>query len=620
MSGGDMMSTSAKSDGEVAFPVLLNPEEHGRTMFLGVPLKMGQGGDLTPKKERFQNDVLTDFDVQLMRDIAIGLDLNQPVLIEGGADLGKTQAIDRVCAAVEREVYFVNCRDIEAEMLIGRMTAVEDAKSGFGWKDGIVTQAIRNGGVLVMDEYNKLPAIARASFHQIYDAILRDKGEIVLAENHGEVVKVHEDFRLVMTQNPPDGDYTNRDVIDPAELSRVVYLKYPAQLPVEIEKARLLGSFGLDPEVAFKEPESLPFQEPISKEGLATIPGIKEILIKFGEFHRHIRESIENRQLGADHAQPLHITFQRDVKRAFTFVSHYYDGDLTKTFQRAMEFYFVNRFESEIDRDKVREAARLVEYTPIKGNTTRLEVNDQEPDSSVISVPFSETSVGGTSASMSIIKTLMGKNYIGPEDYQNILGVINVGTVPPVPASVTPALLNQRCPITNDGKTIKETHHLVFVPTKLDGKDFTVNSLREMASKKGEALGRSTVFYSQDWYNDEPFAKQPLAAGEWILMPNRDLPETRSKNYSQQDEELKKYPDYKTPKAIEMLAGLVMHDLKNNERLYPNFYGWCEDVPTKVGSGRRVCVGFFGAFGLFVGRITVGHTLSDLGRAVLRKL
>lgn len=74
----------------------------GRMNFHGVPLTVGRGGDLVPKKERFANDVITPFDVKLMRDIAIGLDLNLPILIEGGSDLGKTQAVDRVCALTNR--------------------------------------------------------------------------------------------------------------------------------------------------------------------------------------------------------------------------------------------------------------------------------------------------------------------------------------------------------------------------------------------------------------------------------------------------------------------------------------------------------------------------------------
>jgi hypothetical protein len=95
-----------------------------RINFYGVPIALGSGGSLVPDKNQFKDDVITSFDKKLMRDIAIALDLNHPLLIEGGADLGKTQAVDRVCAYTNREVYFVNCRDIEAEMLIGRMTAV----------------------------------------------------------------------------------------------------------------------------------------------------------------------------------------------------------------------------------------------------------------------------------------------------------------------------------------------------------------------------------------------------------------------------------------------------------------------------------------------------------------
>jgi MoxR-like ATPase len=253
-----------------------------RISFYGVPLELGSGGDLVPNKERFKDDVITPFDAKLMRDIGIAIDLNHPLLIEGGADLGKTQAVDRVCGLTNREVYFVNCRDMEAEMLIGRMTAVEGTKSGFGWKDGIVIQAIRNGGVLVLDEYNRLKSEARSAFHQVYDAVLRNKGEVILTENNGERVTIHPNFRMIMTQNPPDGTYTNREVIDPAEASRMVHLRYPAQLPAEVEEARILGSFGIEAKSAYAQVEEvLPYQERLSKEALAKIPGMSEILAKF---------------------------------------------------------------------------------------------------------------------------------------------------------------------------------------------------------------------------------------------------------------------------------------------------------------------------------------------------
>lgn len=52
------------------------------------------------------------------------------------------------------------------------------------------------------------------------------------------------------------------------------------------------------------------------------------------------------------------------------------------------------------------------------------------------------------------IETILGNHYIGPEAYKDIFGVKDVGVVPPIPASVTPELLYQRCSLVNDGRTV----------------------------------------------------------------------------------------------------------------------------------------------------------------------
>jgi|GEM_PF-6454973 len=472
-----------------------------RINFYGVPITLGSGGSLVPDKNQFKDDVITFFDKKLMRDIAIALDLNHPLLIEGGADLGKTQAVDRVCAYTNREVYFVNCRDIEAEMLIGRLTAVENSKSGFGWKDGIVMQAIRNGGVLVLDEYNRLKGEARAVFHQVYDAVLRGKGQVVLAENNGEVVPLHPNFRIVMTQNPPDGTYTNREVIDPAEISRVVHLRYPAQLPAEVEEARILGSFGIVSQAQDAQAQdSLPYQPKLDKTVLAKIPGMAEVLIKFVEFHRHLRHAIANRELAADSAQPVHLTFQRDVKRLFTFVSSYYNGDLNETLQLAIEYYFVNRFESEIDRQKVREAGRMVQGAATAHGKRRAVVEEQATEG------------------LSHIKRVLGKNYYGPEVCETFFGE-KLGKVPGIPGWITPELLKSRCPLAKTGETIGETHSLIFVPAQIGSRNLTVHTFAQMANGRAKEAWGNEVLSNTDFFDQEEF-KIKAKEGTWVLVYN----------------------------------------------------------------------------------------------------
>ena len=107
-------------------------ESENSVYFLGVEVAKGQGGDRVPSSERFSKDVLTDFDFRLMRDIAVTFRLNQPVLIEGGSGIGKSRTVDRICSQLNRESYYANCHDFDADVLIGKMTTVEGAKSGFG--------------------------------------------------------------------------------------------------------------------------------------------------------------------------------------------------------------------------------------------------------------------------------------------------------------------------------------------------------------------------------------------------------------------------------------------------------------------------------------------------------
>jgi MoxR-like ATPase len=218
-------------------PEQLNPdaplpiEETTDTVsYLGVELKKGSGGDRVPNPKQFENDIITDFDLKLMQRVAVALSLNQPVLVESGSGIGKSQMVDRICHDLNRECYYANCHDYDADTLIGSQTSLEGTTSGFGWKDGVIIEAARKGGILFLDEYNFMRGDTRGRLHEVLDTILRGKGEIALTENHNEIVKVHPDFRVVAAQNPPGGEYGDREVLDPAQIDRFVYIKEKSKL------------------------------------------------------------------------------------------------------------------------------------------------------------------------------------------------------------------------------------------------------------------------------------------------------------------------------------------------------------------------------------------------------
>ena len=358
-------------DREVLLPV---KESEGSVYFLGVEVPKGRGGDRVPNPERFSADVLTDFDFRLMRDIAVALKLNQPVLIEGGSGIGKSRTIDRMCSQLDRESYYANCHEFDADVLIGKMTTTEEAKSGFGWRDGLVVGAIRNGGVLFLDEYNFMKGGTRAALHEIIDAILQGKDEITLVDNHGERVPVHPDFRIIAAQNPPGGKHGDREVLDPAQYTRFSHVKLPENLPKDSKRARALGFLGKDNKITIDQTEYL-FSGGLSLEALKEIPGIEELVDKYIEFTETVEAMAEKGELGADQSQPAYFSFQRDYDRVINFVQSFYRGDVNDTFQRALRYYFANRFESISDRAKVEEMIAHIKYVA-PTNSRRLALDE----------------------------------------------------------------------------------------------------------------------------------------------------------------------------------------------------------------------------------------------------
>ena len=327
--------------------------------FLGVELERGHG-TLVPPLERFKNNVLTPYDLRQMQKIAIAWEIGAAVLIESGSGLGKTETVERMCALLNWNCYYANCHDFEPEILIGSKTVREDTKSGFGWRDGIVLQAIRNGGVLFLDEYNFMRGETRGRLHEVLDAILRGKNEIVLIENDGERVPVHPDFKIVAAQNPPGGKFSDREILDPAQITRFVYLREPSEMPKELKLARALGTVGkkFNDELSAKDymHSSIDFD----RAKLMSHPDIQDIIQQFVEFECGMEELVKRGDIGEDQPQPVYFAFQRDLSRIVKFLEHFYDGDLYSSMKCALNYFYKNRFESQADRQKVQELINLI--------------------------------------------------------------------------------------------------------------------------------------------------------------------------------------------------------------------------------------------------------------------
>jgi len=171
-------------------------------------------------------------------------------------------------------------------------------------------------------------------------------------------------------------------------------------------------------------------------------------------------------------------------------------------------------------------------------------------------------------------REIMGRNYFGIEEAIRHFGVNpsrqQLAALAEVP--FTEATLEE----------CKNTHVLAAV--------FPLSILEI----RGKILGNQRLFYNQDWYNRESFAKDRREA-EWHLVRKTPVPNSTGKTWNEQQALLAKNEE--TPTARVMVYTIIGHFLATGERLFENIYVRCSDV---VSSGSRVHVGGFGSYGLGV--------------------
>jgi len=192
----------------------------------------------------------------------------------------------------------------------------------------------------------------------------------------------------------------------------------------------------------------------------------------------------------------------------------------------------------------------------------------------------------------------------------------SVGVEPPLPATIN-ELLKTPCPFWS-GKRVQETHMLVLIPATVNGKALTLDSLEELIQKpkKGHATRYS---YYWDALQKE-FGKQSPLSFYWVLMTKDVVEGTRNKSYGDQCALVAEYSAYGVPTLLEAAAGVLMHHVKNGERLYsdsPWTYTRCQEKV--AGVGFQCVVGGFAGAGLHFSDCSGSYVGDFVGLAVARK-
>lgn len=122
----------------------------------------------------------------------------QNLLIRGHAGSGKTMCV--IAWASSRDYRYYNISSnigLEPSHLFGMWIPTEQA-GVFKWQDGPVTDLVRHGGVLLLNEIDFMPE----RITTVLFGLLDDRREIQLLENGGEVIKAHPDLVVIGDHNP----------------------------------------------------------------------------------------------------------------------------------------------------------------------------------------------------------------------------------------------------------------------------------------------------------------------------------------------------------------------------------------------------------------------------------
>src|SRR3989344_2742799 len=334
-------------------PVL---ETESTVFFSGVELPKAKdgSGNWVPRREKYEDYIYDDVSVELQRNFALAFSLNQPYLVEGGTEIGKTTAVMEMCSRLGYEVHYVNLNyGTDESKLMGKPMPnlqrqdLKDPEFVY-WLGKISSGLMPEEGkvkVIVLDEIGAAQPGNIIILHEIFDQLERG-GSVDLSEYGNGVVNIDpEKVKIVALTNPPGKGYQAVNVISPPLMRRFTYFKALSELPEKSVSSYISALFE-------------------KEEVLMEIPGIGEVIAKYKEFHRAAKEFLKNRTIADDQPQPFTYGDRTEPKRFRDFIAKRYRGDINETVRQALIFYYVNKLENQADKKQLEQLIPYIEYRP----------------------------------------------------------------------------------------------------------------------------------------------------------------------------------------------------------------------------------------------------------------
>ena len=165
-----------------------------------------------------------------------------PTLLKGPTGTGKTRFVDYMAHQLEKRLITIACHEeTSATDLIGRFII---KGSETVWIDGPLTQAVKEGAIVYLDEIAEARPDVIVAIHS-----LTDHRKELYIDKLGETIKAHIDFMLVASFNP--GYQKGFKELKPSTRQRFIALSFNYPKPKD-EAVILATETGIDESTAKK--------------------------------------------------------------------------------------------------------------------------------------------------------------------------------------------------------------------------------------------------------------------------------------------------------------------------------------------------------------------------------
>jgi MoxR-like ATPase len=233
----------APTPATVKSPVVGAVEQTVPNVNLVMGMTGGERQSLVP--QRFNGFVKWGHYSDIKKIVKSGKNLN--VFVTGLSGNGKTLMVEQVCAELKRECYRVNLtRQTDEDDLLGGFRLINGSTQ---WQDGPVTTALKNGGVLLLDEVD-------LASHNIMclQSVLEGKG--VFLKKIGQWITPAAGFVVIATANTKgrgddSGKFAGTGILNEAFLERFPFT-YEQPYATRATEKKILTKAGCD-DVDFAE-------------------------------------------------------------------------------------------------------------------------------------------------------------------------------------------------------------------------------------------------------------------------------------------------------------------------------------------------------------------------------